>query len=120
MSLPILETARTTSGVTVATTRFVLEARISPTFANPDASESFLVHFFEREITGCPLRLRCEAREANPMPPTPRLVIRSGSPRPRPQAKRNPPKSAEELLATFESQGLPQTVTRLREFIDLL
>jgi hypothetical protein len=33
---------------------------------------------------------------------------------------RNPPKSAEELLATFESQGLPQTVTRLREFIDLL
>jgi hypothetical protein len=33
---------------------------------------------------------------------------------------RNPPKSAEELLATFESQSLPQTVARLRAFIDLL
>jgi hypothetical protein len=33
---------------------------------------------------------------------------------------RNPPRSAEELLATFESQGLPQTVARLRAFIDLL
>lgn len=33
---------------------------------------------------------------------------------------RNPPKSADELLATFESQGLPQTAARLREFIDLL
>jgi hypothetical protein len=33
---------------------------------------------------------------------------------------RNPPKTAEELLATFESQGLPQTVARLRSFIDLL
>jgi hypothetical protein len=33
---------------------------------------------------------------------------------------RSPPKSAEELLAIFESQGLPQTVARLREFIDLL
>lgn len=32
----------------------------------------------------------------------------------------NPPKTAEELLATFASQGLPQTVARLREFIDLL
>lgn len=32
----------------------------------------------------------------------------------------NPPKSADELLATFESQGLPQTVARLRQFLDLL
>lgn len=32
----------------------------------------------------------------------------------------NPPKSPEELLATFESQGLPQTVARLRAFLDLL
>jgi hypothetical protein len=32
----------------------------------------------------------------------------------------NPPRSADELLATFESQGLPQTVARPREFIDLL
>jgi len=31
-----------------------------------------------------------------------------------------PPKSAEELLDTFESQGLPQTVARLREFLELL
>jgi predicted nucleic acid-binding protein len=36
------------------------------------------------------------------------------------ESLRNPPKSAEELLATFESQGLPQTVARLRAFIDLL
>ena len=36
------------------------------------------------------------------------------------ESLRNPPKSAEELLATFESQGLSQTVARLREFIDLL
>lgn len=33
---------------------------------------------------------------------------------------RNPPKTAEELLTTLESQGLTQTVSRLREFIDLL
>jgi predicted nucleic acid-binding protein len=33
---------------------------------------------------------------------------------------RNPPKSAEELLATLESLGLAQTVARLRGFIDLL
>jgi predicted nucleic acid-binding protein len=33
---------------------------------------------------------------------------------------RNPPKTAEELLATFESQGLVQTVTRLRQFVELL
>jgi hypothetical protein len=32
----------------------------------------------------------------------------------------NPPKSAGELLATFESQGLPQTVARFRDFVDLL
>jgi hypothetical protein len=36
------------------------------------------------------------------------------------ESLRNPPKSAAELLATFESQSLPQTVARLREFIDLL
>jgi len=36
------------------------------------------------------------------------------------ESLRNPPKSADELLATFESQGLPQTVARLREFIELL
>src|SRR5262249_27262409 len=36
------------------------------------------------------------------------------------ESLRNPPKSADDLLATFESQGLPQTVARLREFIDLL
>lgn len=33
---------------------------------------------------------------------------------------RNPPKTAEELLATLESQGLVQTVSRLRPFADLL
>jgi PIN domain len=33
---------------------------------------------------------------------------------------RNPPKSAKELLATFASQGLVQTVTRLRPFVELL
>jgi hypothetical protein len=32
----------------------------------------------------------------------------------------NPPKTAEELLATFEGHALTQTVARLREFIDLL
>jgi hypothetical protein len=36
------------------------------------------------------------------------------------ESLRNPPKSAEELLATFQKQGLSQTVARLREFIDLL
>lgn len=33
---------------------------------------------------------------------------------------RNPPKTAEELLATLESQGLLQTATRLRQFVELL
>lgn len=33
---------------------------------------------------------------------------------------RNPPKTAEELLATLESQGLVQTVAKLRPFADLL
>jgi predicted nucleic acid-binding protein len=33
---------------------------------------------------------------------------------------RNPPKSSEELLATFEGQGLVQTVARLRPFVELL
>lgn len=33
---------------------------------------------------------------------------------------RNPPKTAEELLATLESQGLVQAVARLREFVELL
>ena len=33
---------------------------------------------------------------------------------------RNPPKTAEELLATLEGQGLPQAVARLRPFVDLL
>ena len=33
---------------------------------------------------------------------------------------RNPPKTAKELLATLESQGLTQSVTRLRPFVDLL
>lgn len=33
---------------------------------------------------------------------------------------RNPPKTAEELLATLENQGLVQTVSRLRQFADLL
>jgi len=30
------------------------------------------------------------------------------------------PKSAEELLATYESQGLAQAVVRSREYIDVL
>ncbi|MGL4460865.1 MAG: PIN domain-containing protein [Planctomycetia bacterium] len=33
---------------------------------------------------------------------------------------RNPPKTAKELLDTLENQGLPQTVARLRPFIELL
>jgi hypothetical protein len=33
---------------------------------------------------------------------------------------RKPPKSAEELLATLEGQGLAQTVARLRQFIDAI
>lgn len=33
---------------------------------------------------------------------------------------RNPPKTAEELLATLENQGLFQTVDLLKQFIDLL
>jgi predicted nucleic acid-binding protein len=33
---------------------------------------------------------------------------------------RNPPKTADELLATLESQGLIQAVARLREFVELL
>lgn len=33
---------------------------------------------------------------------------------------RNPPKTAEELLATLENQGLTQIVARLREFAELL
>jgi predicted nucleic acid-binding protein len=33
---------------------------------------------------------------------------------------RNPPKTAEELLATLEGQGLPQAIARLRPFVDLL
>lgn len=33
---------------------------------------------------------------------------------------RNPSKTAEELLATLENQGLVQTVSRLRQFSDLL
>ena len=32
----------------------------------------------------------------------------------------NPPRTAEELLATLESQGLTQTVAQLRQFIELL
>jgi hypothetical protein len=36
------------------------------------------------------------------------------------ESLRNPPKTAEELLTTLETQGLPQTVARLRQFIDLL
>jgi hypothetical protein len=32
----------------------------------------------------------------------------------------NPPKTAGELLATLESQGLTQAVARLRQFVDLL
>jgi hypothetical protein len=33
---------------------------------------------------------------------------------------KNAPKTAEELLATLESQGLVQTVTRLRQLVELL
>lgn len=36
------------------------------------------------------------------------------------ESLRNPPKTTEELLATLESQGLPQAVARLRQFIELL
>lgn len=36
------------------------------------------------------------------------------------ESLRNPPKTAEELLDTLESQGLTQAVARLRQFIDLL
>jgi len=36
------------------------------------------------------------------------------------ESLQNPPKTAEELLATLESQGLTQAVARLRQFIDLL
>ena len=36
------------------------------------------------------------------------------------ESLRNPPKTAEELLATLEGQGLTQAVARLRQFIDLL
>ena len=35
------------------------------------------------------------------------------------ESLRNPPKTAEELLVTLESQGLTQAVARLRQFIDL-
>jgi predicted nucleic acid-binding protein len=36
------------------------------------------------------------------------------------ESLRNPPKTAQELLATFEGHGLTQTVARLREFTDRL
>jgi hypothetical protein len=36
------------------------------------------------------------------------------------ESLRNPPRSAEELLSTFEAQGLTQTVARLRRFVDIL
>jgi hypothetical protein len=36
------------------------------------------------------------------------------------ESLQNPPKTAEELLATLESQGLTQAVARLRQFIDML
>jgi len=36
------------------------------------------------------------------------------------ESLQNPPKSAQELLATLESQGLTQAVARLRQFVDLL
>lgn len=35
------------------------------------------------------------------------------------QGLRNPPKTAEELLATLESQGLTQSVAHLRQFVEL-
>lgn len=36
------------------------------------------------------------------------------------ESLRNPPRTAEELLATLEGQGLTQAVAWLRQFIDLL
>jgi hypothetical protein len=36
------------------------------------------------------------------------------------ESLRNPPKTIQELLATLEGHGLPQAVSRLRQFIDLL
>jgi hypothetical protein len=36
------------------------------------------------------------------------------------ESLRNPPKTAQELLTTLESQGLTQSVSRLKQFIDLL
>ncbi|MGH7171409.1 MAG: PIN domain-containing protein [Gemmataceae bacterium] len=36
------------------------------------------------------------------------------------ESLQNPPKTAEELLATLESQGLTQAVAQLRQFIDLI
>lgn len=36
------------------------------------------------------------------------------------EALRNPPKTAEELLTSLENQGLFQTVSRLKQFVDLL
>jgi hypothetical protein len=33
---------------------------------------------------------------------------------------RNPPRTAQELLATLESQGLIQSVAQLRQFVDLI
>jgi hypothetical protein len=36
------------------------------------------------------------------------------------EALRNPPKTAEEVLATLESQGLVQLIARLRQFTELL
>ena len=36
------------------------------------------------------------------------------------ESLRNPPKTAEELLSTFESQGLVQAVARIRRFSELL
>lgn len=36
------------------------------------------------------------------------------------ESLRNPPKTAEKILATLESQGLTQGVARLRQFVDLL
>jgi hypothetical protein len=36
------------------------------------------------------------------------------------ESLRNPPKTAQELLATLQSQGLTQAVARLRQFVDLI
>ncbi len=36
------------------------------------------------------------------------------------ESLQNPPKTAEELLATLESQGLTQAVARLRQYIALI